>query len=687
MRSLAFLTATILPSSFLAWQGANGFDSSSQAALLKANSLEASGGASASEVAPAVRSLATAIDEIPLAIARQGLSPQVRSPLITYPSQSLGTRTPDLQIPNVQRLNIVLAPGMVKQVVTEAVGERSPVFAMGEVESVPVARFSRVLASHSPQPNRAQPNRAQPNRAQPNRAQPNRAQPAVQLAQLSASPSVSAILSPRFSASPRFSPRLASASFGAASESAIESGNAQLPMLPSATPDQIPTPAQAAPGPAPSEPIAPANAGPIIPGNFSSGAVSAGVDEDYILGAGDIIEVIVFNVPEYSGQHRISTNGVINLPLIGRAPVKDLTLNQAADVIAASYIDQLQSPIVTINVLQQRPVQIAIAGEIAQPGLYTLAAQGTAYPRLFEVLLQAGGLTQAADLKNVEVRRQGTNGQLDTLNVDLLALLQEGDISQNIYLRDGDAIVIPSSVTMDRNALTQLSASNLRASSNQPINVAIVGAVTQPGPYQLGEGGAQVTVVQALQQAGGIDPAADLRNVQLQRRTRQGSEQVFDINLWEALQTGDLTQDLALQQGDTLFVPTAANASVEEITALASSSLSTGNISVNIIGEIESPGKLDVRANTSFNQAILAAGGLNRRSRSEATLIRFNANGTVDRQSIDVDLSKEINPETNPILRPNDVIVVGRSARAAFDDNVGDFSRTFNLVWPFLFLF
>jgi polysaccharide biosynthesis/export protein len=473
---------------------------------------------------------------------------------------------------------------------------------------------------------------------------------------------------------------------GAAIETTPEPGNAQLPVLPSANPAQLPNPAQALPAIAP-EPIVPINGGPITPGTFNSGAVSAGVDEDYILGAGDIVEVIVFNVPEYSGQHRVSTNGVINLPLIGRVPVKDLTLNQAADVIAASYVNQLQSPIVTINVLQQRPVQIAITGEISQPGLYTLAAQGTAYPRLFEVLLQAGGLTQAADLKNVEVRRQTTNGQIDTLNVDLLALLQEGDISQNIYLQDGDAIVIPSSVTMDRNALTQLSASNLRASSSQPINVAIVGAVTQPGPYQLGEGGAQVTVVQALQQAGGIDPAADLRNVQLRRRTRQGSEQVFDINLWEALQTGDLTQDLAMQQGDTLFVPTATNASVEEITALASSSLSTGTISVNIIGEIESPGKLDVRANTSFNQAILAAGGLNRRSRSEATLIRFNANGTVDRQSIDVDLSQEINSETNPILRANDVIVVGRSARAAFDDSVGGFSRTFNLVWPFLFLF
>lgn len=435
----------------------------------------------------------------------------------------------------------------------------------------------------------------------------------------------------------------------------------------------------------PSTPTAPAD--PFNSAGTGFGTFSIGVDEDYIMGPGDIIEVIFFNVPEYSGQHRISTNGSINLPLIGRMSVQGMNLNEASDAIAARYINQLQSPIVTINVLQQRPMQIAVAGEIIQPGLYTLAVQGTSYPRLFQVLQQAGGLTQSANLKRVEVRRTGLNGEPTTLNVDLLALLQNGDISQNIFLQDGDSIVIPSTTTIDRVALNELSVSNLGASLTQPIDIAIVGAVNQPGPYQLGGEGGQVTVVQALQQAGGLDTAADLRAIQLRRRTRQSGEQVFDINLWEALQTGDLSQDLALQQGDTLFVPRAANPTLDEITTLASSTLSTGTIPISILGEVESPGNLEVRANTSLNQALLAAGGLNRRSRDEATLVRFQPNGTVDRQEIDVDLSQDINPENNPLLRPNDVIIVGRSAQAAFNDGVGAFSRTFNLVWPFLFLF
>lgn len=418
----------------------------------------------------------------------------------------------------------------------------------------------------------------------------------------------------------------------------------------------------------------------------SSSVLSTGVDENYILGPGDIIDVSFFNVPEYSGQHRVSTSGTIDLPLIGRASVNGLTLNQAGLAIAQRYESQLQSPVVSVNVVQQRPVQVAISGEITQPGLYTVVAQGSDYPRLFQALQQAGGLTQAADLNNVAVRRRDVNGQQVEIEVDLLALLQEGDISQNIFLQDGDSVLIPSSTELDRVALNQLAGSNLRANDDRPINVAIVGEVTQPGPYQLSSGIGQATVVQALQEAGGITPSANLREIQLRRRTRQGGQQTFNIDLWELLQNGDVSQDLTLQQGDTLTVPVALDLSIEEITSLSTSTLSPGTIDINIVGEVESPGRLAVDSSTSFNEALLASGGLNRRARQEATLIRFNSNGTVDRQFIDVNLSSDINSETNPLLRPNDVIVVGRSAKAAFDDSVQGLSNTLNLVLPFLFL-
>jgi len=85
------------------------------------------------------------------------------------------------------------------------------------------------------------------------------------------------------------------------------------------------------------------------------------------------------------------------------------------------------------------------------------------------------------------------------------------------------------------------------------------------------------------------------------------------------------------------------------------------------------PGPIQATPNTSLNQAIMAAGGFNqsRANRKTVELIRINSNGTVTQKTITVDLSQEVNDQNNPILRHNDVIVIGRSGSAAFQDGVG----------------
>jgi polysaccharide export outer membrane protein len=98
---------------------------------------------------------------------------------------------------------------------------------------------------------------------------------------------------------------------------------------------------------------------------------------DYLLGGGDRIRVNVFEAPEYTGEYQIPPGGEINMPLIGSIPVSGLTTQQAADDIARRYARFLKRPLISVNLLAPRPINVFVAGEVTRPGSYSLSLQGT----------------------------------------------------------------------------------------------------------------------------------------------------------------------------------------------------------------------------------------------------------------------------------------------------------------------
>ncbi|MBW4681058.1 MAG: SLBB domain-containing protein [Microcoleus vaginatus WJT46-NPBG5] len=421
--------------------------------------------------------------------------------------------------------------------------------------------------------------------------------------------------------------------------------------------------------------------------------------EAYILGPADVIQIDIFNVPEYSGEngrYQVLVDGSLNLPLIGRVDVQGLTLQVAAQKFSQLYAEYLTRPIVTVSLLQARPLSIGLAGEVNRPGSYVLGALGTSnteagaqVPTVTRAIQNAGGITQSADLRRVQLRRPQPSGGEQIINLDLKELLQTGDLRQDLTLRDGDTIFIPTQTNVNLAEASQLSTTTLSGDSTRPLNIAVVGEVNRPGSYtmqRVNDQGAQlglVTVTRALQTAGGITQLADIRRVEVRRNTKIGTEQVIDIDLWQLLQAGDLSQDVILDQGDTIVVPTAENIDLTEAPQVAAASFSPGTITVNVVGEVVRSGAVALPPNTSLNQALLAAGGFNniRARRQEVELVRLNPNGTVSRRVVPVDFSQELNEETNPALRPNDVIVVGRSGITKTADTIT------TILSPFVNLF
>ena len=494
--------------------------------------------------------------------------------------------------------------------------------------------------------------------------------------------------------------------------------NAQLPTLPvppdspsppnlTPTPSGVPVPAapvtKDSPLPSFSTPPSSPQVPPPPPGTTPSGFSNLPPETPYTLGSGDRIRIDVFDVPEYSGEFAVLVDGTVNLPVVGSVLVRGKTLQQSSETISGLYARYVRRPLVTVSLLAPRPVNIAVAGEVNRPGTYTVTpaqgggtgAQTGQFPTVTQVITLAGGITQAASVGQVELRRRSTGGRY---TINLWALLNQGDLSQDVALRDGDTIFIPTVADVNPADTRLLADASFAARQVQPINIAIVGEVSRPGPYEItggsvatggataavtgtttgvaaaggGTQGGPPTITKAIQVAGGITSQADVRSVSIRRLTRSGQPKIISVNLWDILRTGDITQDVILQNGDTITIPTATSVDPAEATALAGASFAPNTIVVNVVGEVTRPGAIPVPPNTPLNQAVLAAGGFNTRAKkSKVDLIRLNPNGSVSKREVEIDLSQGISEEGNPTLRNNDVVVVRRSTAASIGDTLG----------------
>lgn len=347
---------------------------------------------------------------------------------------------------------------------------------------------------------------------------------------------------------------------------------------------------------------------------------------------------------------------------------------------------------------------VAVVGEVNSPGSYVVVGGATGtdrsasgLPTVTRAIQLAGGLTPAADVRRIQIRRPTRTSGEQIININLWEFLQAGDLSQDTLVEEGDTIVIPTAIDINPAEVSQLADASFSTPKDQPRTVTVAGEVYRPGVYVVLGGstgnertrGGLPTVTQAIRLAGGITQAADIRRIQIRRPTKSGIQQVINTNLWQLLQTGDFSEDRILQEGDTIFIPTATDINPAEVTQLANASFSPENIQVSVVGEVVRPGTIRVPPNTTLNQALLVAGGFNNRRarRSEVDLIRLNSNGTVSRRKLPVDFTQGINNDINPLLENNDIIVVNRSRTAGITDtvdltldNVGKFESLFRLL-------
>jgi polysaccharide export outer membrane protein len=172
-------------------------------------------------------------------------------------------------------------------------------------------------------------------------------------------------------------------------------------------------------------------------------AWSAPAAADYVIGAGDVININVWRNPEVSLSVPVRPDGKITTPLVEDLQAAGKTSTALARDVEKALAKYIQQPVVTVIVTSfvgPYEQQIRVIGEAARP-------QALAYRQgmsLMDVLIAVGGITDFAAGNKANIIRK-VNGQQERLPVRLEDLLRGGDISANVAVMPGDILVIPES--------------------------------------------------------------------------------------------------------------------------------------------------------------------------------------------------------------------------------------------------
>jgi polysaccharide biosynthesis/export protein len=243
---------------------------------------------------------------------------------------------------------------------------------------------------------------------------------------------------------------------------------------------------------------------------FALGSMLLAAGRDYLLGPGDSVKVSVYEQPDLTTETRISEAGTISFPLLGQVVIGGGTTAAAENAIAKELKDQklVKQPHVSVAVTQYRSQQISVLGQVNKPGKYSIEATST----LADLLALAGGVAPTG-ADTATLIRQGPGGAAKK-EIDLLALLQAGDFSKNLEVRNGDVIYVPRAPQFY-----------------------IYGEVQRPGAYRLER---NMTVMQGLSVGGGLTPRGTERGITVKRRGGNGEPKAVDLKLTDMLAPDDV---------------------------------------------------------------------------------------------------------------------------------------------------
>lgn len=328
---------------------------------------------------------------------------------------------------------------------------------------------------------------------------------------------------------------------------------------------------------------------------------------DYKIGPEDVLTIITRDMPEASGDFMVRPDGTISFPIAGTIKASGLTPNDLQAQLMEALKKELRDPVVTVNVKQMRINRIYILGIVSHPSLYDFKPGW----RLTELIASAGGLALPPERLTAVLFRPNQPNK----TISMKELFIDGKDDSNITLQPGDVV-------------------NIRAEATIRINV--VGSVQRPGQLDIKDGQGAVEALAGA--GGGIDASALSKSV-----IHRGDKDI-PVNLYKAVVKGDPKANMALQDGDSLYVPQLSDR-------------------ISVIGVVQHPGTRMIPDGRDYTltDAIADAGGLAPKAKQSIVIARQMPDGKIEKQEVNI---KDVGVKVPDIvLHDRDVVFIPESGK------------------------
>lgn len=265
---------------------------------------------------------------------------------------------------------------------------------------------------------------------------------------------------------------------------------------------------------------------------------AARFSQDYLLGPGDVIQVTVFGIEDLKQKElTLDSDGKVSLPFINSVQLIGLTPREAEVKVSTLYeASVMKNPQVAVSVKEYRSQFINVLGAVFKPGTYQLTRRAF----LVDALAMAGGLLAEKAESKAFVHRAALNSKAEevsgvskqeSIEVDLVRLLEKGDIGLNVPIYAGDVISVPERVERF---------------------FYVLGDVNKGGAFEIKKG-EKITLTKALASAGGLMPTAKGNKTAIMRTNPDGTTTQIPVDVKKLLK--GQAPDTVLAQNDVVFVP------------------------------------------------------------------------------------------------------------------------------------